>query len=74
MNKAKWKLQEASTLNELKEGENELGVFEAFIESRAVYDFHHNQVKNGYPKGTLEYNVYDNKITELNLMNGHPSE
>ena len=74
MNKAKWKLQEASTLNELKEGENELGVFEAFIESRAVYDFHHNQVKNGYPKGTPEYNVYDNKIIELNLMNGHPSE
>ena len=60
------KLQEASTLNELKEGEMEHhGVFAAFIESRAVYDFHHNQVKNGYPKGTPEYNVYDNKINKL---------
>ena len=66
MNNAKWKLEEVfNLLNDIKEGETEMGVFEEYIAARAAYDFHHNQINNGYPKGTPEYNVYASKINEL---------
>ena len=41
-------------------------VFLAFVEARAAYDFHHNQIDiHGYPEGTFEYKAYLNKIGKL---------
>lgn len=41
-------------------------VFLAFVEARATYDFHHNQIDiHGYPEGTFEYKAYLNKIGKL---------
>lgn len=41
-------------------------VFLVFVEARAAYDFHHNQIDtHAYSKGTFENKVYLDKIGEL---------
>jgi len=39
-----------------------------FVEQRAVFDSHHNQVFNGYEPASKEYMVYQEKIEELKLF------
>lgn len=40
-------------------------VFQAFVEAKAVHDFHYDKVKNKYPINTPEYVTYRDKIASL---------
>ena len=45
-------------------------VFLAFIEARAVHDFHHGCIDNGYQAGTPEHEAYSKKIIEMRRKKG----
>ena len=40
-------------------------IFLAFVEAKAVSDFHYKNVHNGYPKDSLEFETYKKTIDEL---------
>jgi len=49
----------------LAAGEDVPDVFLAFVEARAVHDFHHCRVDNRYQDGTRESAAYAAKIADL---------
>lgn len=44
-------------------------VFLAFVEARAVSDFHYKTIQNHYPDNSPEFTTYKNKINELTEKN-----
>ena len=64
MKQEPWKLEEVLQTTEVPD------MFLAFIEARAIHDYHYNQVNNGYQQGTREHSTYNSKIKEL-MENAH---
>ena len=64
MNEEEW------TMREIMEGESVPAVFQEFVKARAVYDFHHKSVFNGYPEGCMAHDVYEEKINSLKKLKG----
>ena len=40
-------------------------VFQAFVEAKAVHDFHYDKIENNYARNTQEYVTYRDKIASL---------
>ena len=45
-------------------------VFMAFVEAKAVHDFHYGNAYNSYPEGSIESDLYESKLSELRNKKG----
>ncbi len=60
-----WQIHDVRTSQDLAMISAPGGALEAFVEAKAVHDFHYGSAYDSYPEGSEESAIYQSKLAEL---------